>query len=131
MSLALFLDLQKDWLRQIEESPFQNLDSITFLNYEGFDFKSILKYSPVNYGICNKRAAVLITSRGCPYNCIFCFYTQGDGYRMRSLDNVFCEIDWLVEKYDIKSILILDELFGGNNERLKKFCERIKKYNLQ
>lgn len=111
--------------------PISNLDSIAFPDYEGFDFGSTLNYSPVNYGIYNKRAAVLITSRGCPYNCTFCFHPQGDGYRVRSLDNVFCEIDWLVEKYDIKSILILDELFGGNNERLKEFCSRIKKYNLQ
>lgn len=111
--------------------PISDLDSIAFPDYEGFDFGSTLKYSPVNYGIYNKRAAVLITSRGCPYNCTFCFHPQGDGYRARSLDNVFREIDWLVEKYNIKSILILDELFGGNNARLKEFCTRIKEYNLQ
>lgn len=109
----------------------RDLDSIAFPDYDGFDFASTLKYAPVNYGIYNKRAAVLITSRGCPFNCTFCFHPQGDNYRSRSLDNVFAELDWLVGKYDIKSVLILDELFGGNDRRLKEFCHRIKKYNLQ
>ena len=109
----------------------KDLDSIAFPDYDGFDFASTLKHAPVNYGIYNKRAAVLITSRGCPFNCTFCFHPQGDNYRSRSLDNVFAELDYLVERYNIKSVLILDELFGGNNHRLQEFCRRIEKYNLQ
>ena len=125
------LDEKQHLIKTARREPIADLDSIAFPDYEGFDFGSTLKYSPVNYGIYNKRAAVLITSRGCPYNCTFCFHPQGDGYRVRSLDNVFSEIDWLVKKYDIKSVLILDELFGGNNQRLKDFCRRIKEYKLQ
>lgn len=111
--------------------PIKDLDSIEFPDYDGFDFESTLEYSPVNYGIYNKRAAVLITSRGCPFNCSFCFHPQGDSYRTRSLDNVFKEIEYLKDRYRIRSLLILDELFGGNSKRLKEFCKRIKKYNLQ
>lgn len=114
-----------------KREPIKDLDTIAFPDYDGFDFEKTLEYSPVNYGIYNKRAAALITSRGCPYNCTFCFHPQGDGYRARSLDNVFAELDYLVERFDIKSVLILDELFGGNSKRLKEFCNRIKKYNLQ
>lgn len=114
-----------------KRAPIKDLDTIAFPDYDGFEFDKTLDYSPVNYGIYNKRAAVLITSRGCPYNCTFCFHPQGDGYRERSLDNVFEELDYLVDRFDIKSVLILDELFGGNSKRLKEFCSRIKQYNLQ
>lgn len=111
--------------------PIEDLDKLPYPDYDGFDFESTLKYSPVNYGIYNKRSAVLITSRGCPYNCTFCFHPQGDKYRTRSLDSVFAELEWLIDKYQIESVLILDELFGGNQKRLIDFCNRIKKYHLK
>lgn len=123
---------QNGQLRETEKrEPIKDLDTIALPDYDGFDFGSTLEYSPVNYGIYNKRAAVLITSRGCPFNCSFCFHPQGDNYRIRSLDNVFEEIELLISKYQIRSILILDELFGGNTARLREFCERIRKYELQ
>lgn len=118
-------------IRTSQRIPIKDLDTIEYPDYDGFNFESTLKFSPVNVGIYKDRAAVLLTSRGCPYNCTFCFHPQGDGYRIRSLDSVFEELEWLIDKYRIKSVLILDELFGGNVDRLIEFCKRIKKYNLQ
>lgn len=127
----VYRDIDGTLKKTSKRAPIRDLDTIVFPDYDGFEFEKTLNYSPVNYGIYNKRAAVLITSRGCPYNCTFCFHPQGDGYRARSLDNVFEELDYLVRRFNIKSVLILDELFGGNSKRLKEFCNRIKKYNLQ
>ncbi|MCK4798686.1 MAG: radical SAM protein, partial [Spirochaetes bacterium] len=76
------------------------------------------------------RPAYISTSRSCPFGCTFCYHPLGNKYRQRSLDNVFLEIDYLVEKYDINLLIILDELFSINKTRMYEFSERIKKYNV-
>ncbi|MBE5859761.1 MAG: radical SAM protein [Butyrivibrio sp.] len=106
----------------IERTParedIEDLDSLPFPDYDGFEFAGSEEIS-----IC--------TSRSCPFSCSFCFHTCGKKYRARSLDNIFKEIDWLKQKYDVKALGILDELFSINNERMHDFCERIKPYGIK
>jgi len=50
----------------------------------------------------------LITSRGCPHNCIFCAGHINYGYRLRfrSLENVAGEIDQCIQQYGITHVSI-------------------------
>jgi len=73
----------------------------------------------------------MVTSRSCPYNCTFCFHTTGKKYRQRSLDAFFEELDYVVAHYKIECVCIADELFGRDIPRVKEFCERIRRYDLQ
>lgn len=52
-------------------------------------------------------------------------------YRQRSLDSIFGELQYLVEKYHIKELFLNDELFAVNEERLHSFCQRIKPFHLK
>lgn len=82
--------------------------------------------------IVNKpREAAIIASRGCPYNCTFCFHPTGPKYRNRSIDSIFSEIDLLVDRYNINILSIYDELFSINKTKLHDFIERIKRYKLK
>lgn len=127
----IFRDADNNLCETCGRKPIENLDVLPYPDYDGFNFESTLNYSPVNFGIYGHRSAVLLTSRGCPYNCTFCFHPQGDMYRSRDLDCVFAELEWLIDRYKIESVLVLDELFGGNQKRLIEFCDRIEKLNLQ
>lgn len=70
-------------------------------------------------------------SRSCNYNCTFCFRQNGYRYKQRSLDNIFEEIDYWMQRNSIDFITFSDELFGYKKEQLEKFCERIKDYNVK
>jgi len=64
----------------------------------------------------------MMTSRGCPYNCIFCasphFWRRTT--RFHSPEYVVGEIGMLAEKYKVQSIRIWDDLFTTNIGRLKE-----------
>ncbi|MFH0823228.1 MAG: radical SAM protein [Pseudomonadota bacterium] len=69
---------------------------------------------------------MILTARGCPYNCKFCTfnlnpYTQKRRYSARSIDSVMEEIRQLTAGV----VLIADENFFVNPQRAKKLCERI------
>lgn len=57
--------------------------------------------------------ARIITSRGCPQQCIFCQIDAicGRKFRARSAESILTEIEWLRNKYHIKSLIVDDDNF--------------------
>ena len=108
-----------------------DVDSIPWPDYEGFDYGTYLKSSDVGiHGLHYKHAAMFLSSRSCPYNCTFCFHTIGNKFRQRSLDDFFAEVDQLISQYEIDFFYTHDEFFTYSFERAKEFCERMGKYNI-
>mgnify|MGYP001566633989 CR=1 FL=1 len=110
----------------------ENIDSIPWPDYKGFEIEKYLRIPPPGISGLNRQNTIfMLASRSCPYNCTFCFHSAGKKYRQRSLDSFFEELDYMVLQYNIKFICMADELFARNIQRVKEFCERIKKYNIQ
>ena len=67
----------------------------------------------------------LITSRGCPYECIFCSarLLSGRRYRFHSPERIMEEIEQLVQNYDAQEVVFLDDNFTVNRQRVLKFCD--------
>lgn len=81
-----------------------------------------LKNYSSNARIIRKFMAPLLTSRGCPYRCTFCCKNIfGTEYRMRSVENVYKEIQWLRREFGVNQLDILDNNFTLNQERTKQF----------
>jgi anaerobic magnesium-protoporphyrin IX monomethyl ester cyclase len=77
----------------------------------------------------------VVTSRGCPYNCIFCSQRliSGRQYRFRSCERVIEEVDLLVNGLNQQNIAFLDDDFLINKNRVRTLCEAIvkNKFNLK
>ena len=117
----------------------RNIDGYPWPDLDGFDYaqtmrelQNISDFSVFAGSVLERpRMIPLITSRACPYSCTFCFHTGGRKYTERSLDDVFAELDYHVNKFKANFIVILDEVFCPNKTRMREFCARIKPYGVK
>ncbi len=95
------------------------LDSIPFPRYVNFDLKRYTKELP------------LITSRGCPYRCIFCPHSlMSTKFRARSAANVVDEIEYWYGR-GIKQFVVDDDNFTLVKERVYNICDEIERRGLK
>ena len=110
----------------------ENLDEIPFPARHLADFNKYLFPPGMIRGQWFDRATTVMTSRGCPYHCIFCssHLLFGRTVRRRSVDNVIAELKYLVENYHVDGIWFIDDTFTVDYRWVMQFCDRLKKENL-
>ncbi len=99
--------------------------SVAILEELPFPARDLLPNDRYRYPLCgNRRMTTIISSRGCPYRCVFCDKgIFGNKWRARSADNVLAEIDEVFHKYEVRYLVFYDDLFVLNRNRLYEICE--------
>ncbi len=105
--------------------PIEDLDSIPFPAWDLIDFKRYSKETSMNIYCHSTPWAVIFTSRGCPFHCAYCHNIFGKRTRFRSPENVIAEIELLTQKYGVKEIQIVDDIFNLDLARAKRVCDLI------
>lgn len=107
--------IRKNYLKNIDFIPAWDL--ISFKLYSGFN--------PARF---NPQALVL-WSRGCPFNCVFCsncvWRTSIPKVRFRSPKNIVDELEILNKTYGIKEFFIGDDELNTNPKWLMSVCDEI------
>ncbi|MDP8235249.1 MAG: radical SAM protein [Candidatus Erginobacter occultus] len=112
--------IPRSYQAQIDEIPFPARHLLPFQEYR----PAITNYRRLP-------ATQIITSRGCPYHCIFCHKsTTGNVFRAHSPEYVLREIETLIDDYGVKDIQIFDDTFTLDPERVQRICEGIKERKL-
>jgi len=85
-----------------------------------------VKESPLR-GEISKPWTIVTTSRGCPYNCVFCSncIVWGRKWRARTPKNVVDELEQVVKTYGIKQIDFYDENMTLDKNRVADICDLI------
>ncbi|MHA1716532.1 MAG: B12-binding domain-containing radical SAM protein, partial [Promethearchaeota archaeon] len=69
----------------------------------------------------------IMITRGCPFNCIHCTkIVHGYKIRKRSVENVIGEIKYLIERFNAKEILIIDDNFTFDVEYAEAILDAIR-----
>jgi len=85
----------------------------------------------VNRRMTSAKNTTVLTSRGCPYGCIFCSKSiYGRDFRQRSPQNVIDEMKFL-ENEGYGEILILDDTFTVSKKWVLEFCRLFTQQNLK
>lgn len=76
---------------------------------------------------------ILMTSRGCPWQCTFCGAdtTWGRGFRGTSVARVLDELETALARLPVRMIQIKDDTFTTNKKRVIELCRGIRARNLR
>lgn len=108
-----------------KRQPIMNLDRLPFPAWNLLP-DLVKYYQPAADSLNRGPATLLITSRGCTGQCIFCDRSVfGNLCRCYSADYVIRMIRYLQENYGIRELFIEDDNFILFKTRLKQICERI------
>lgn len=98
-----------------ERELIPDLDELPFPARHLFDLKAYPLYAPTG-----EQMLTVLTSRGCPYKCSFCFKgIVGRTYRQRSPENIVAELRQLIDRYGVRNFYFMDDLFTINVKRLE------------
>lgn len=104
----------------------EDLDSLPFPDYA-------LLYENTSLGRYPLKS--IITSRGCPYNCTYCFNSawrklyagKGRSIRRHSVDYVLDEIFYIRKRWPLSFVKFYDDIFAYRvDEWLEEFCKKYK-----
>lgn len=105
------------------------LDKVPFPDREDFRLE---KYQQAFFS--GKKTALIISSRGCPYNCSFCLWPDtlfGHKYRYRGAKNVVDEIEFLIKTYGVDELYFDDDTFVINKKVTIDLCDEILKRGIK
>jgi radical SAM superfamily enzyme YgiQ (UPF0313 family) len=102
----------------------KDVESIPWPAYHLFKIERYTNLQPLTDGLDpNARTYTLVTSRGCPYQCIYCSKPiTGNTWRARSAEDVVAEWRYLVQEMGATEIGITDDVWNLKLERSKEIC---------
>jgi anaerobic magnesium-protoporphyrin IX monomethyl ester cyclase len=94
---------------ELNALPFPAWDLLDHKLYAKMDSAATVGHRPY---------MAIITSRGCPFKCVYCHQTMGKVYRKRSAESVLSEIEELHFKHGFREFEIIDDCFNLDRERM-------------
>ena len=107
----------------VENDPRAPIHNIEALPFPARDLLPMEKYAA--FGARRTPNDYILSSRGCPYSCIFCadHVVHGKKFRYRSPENVVEEIQHLVQERGVREIDFIDDNFTLLPQRVEEICD--------
>lgn len=102
----------------------KDLDNIPWPAYDLFKIERYTNLQPLTDGLDpHPRSYTLLTSRGCPFQCIYCSKpVTGNTWRPRQPQEVVKEWAYLVRELGATEIGVTDDVWNLDRERSKEIC---------
>jgi radical SAM superfamily enzyme YgiQ (UPF0313 family) len=105
-----------------------DVDALGYPDWSKLDFskyENIMGQAPIL-----RKAAPILTSRGCPYSCTYCHDLFQKKFRARSAENIVEELE-LLHNLGVHDICVIDDIFNFDNNRVLKIFNLIAQKNLK
>jgi anaerobic magnesium-protoporphyrin IX monomethyl ester cyclase len=100
-------------------------DEIPMPAYDLLPMERYFQMEIPGFPTLHPRPFQIFTSRGCPYQCIYCHDLFGKRFRPRSPENVLSEMRHLYDRYGVREFLIYDDNFTFDQDRARRICQLI------
>ena len=112
-----------------------DLDEIPMYDYDlcGDDYFTNPAFTTYG-GIQKKTASIhVLTSRGCPFKCVFCASWKVHGRKMRyySIDRIKKEFSFLVKEFGVETLIFQDDHFMGDQKRALEIVQYVGELGLK
>jgi anaerobic magnesium-protoporphyrin IX monomethyl ester cyclase len=109
---------------------YDNLDRIIDVDYSLVDVPAYSMreaFSPFTKFSASSKQFFIVTSRGCPFKCVFCAEPSFHGANMRyvSVDRAIEHVASLKERYGLSVLTIYDDQILMNKPRAKEFFAKL------
>lgn len=115
-----------------------NLNTVIDLDYSLVDVKKYSMkeaFSPFASYRENKdvKQFFLVTSRGCPFKCVFCAEPSLHGYGMRyaDVDDIIDHVKKLIDQYGLNVLTFYDDQLLLNVKRAKELFRKLSKFKIR
>jgi anaerobic magnesium-protoporphyrin IX monomethyl ester cyclase len=113
----IFLTNPRLKIKDLDKVPFPARNLVPMDKYYSFISKK-------------KNYTILMSSRGCTFQCSFCEQRTGD-VRYRSAKNVADEFEECFNNYGVREIDVFDPLFTINKKRVIEICKEIQRRDIK
>ena len=123
--------------RKPKTKHLENLNEVIPIDYSlinADDYGMIEAFSPFRKAKDDEvKQFFIVTSRGCPFKCVFCAEPtlHGGSMRYASLEVLENHVKYLVDTYGMNVLTIYDDQLLLNHKRAKEFFRMLAKYNLR
>lgn len=122
-----YLNEQNEIVNNPERPLVKDLDIFPMPAYHLLPIK---KYFPAVGTYKKKPAISMVTSRGCPGKCTFCYQPYGTNLRWHSAQRIYDEVILLINNYSIKEICFYDDNFATSKQRISQLCDLLIKNHI-
>ncbi|MCD4655531.1 B12-binding domain-containing radical SAM protein [bacterium] len=128
------LSLESDNLSLYQTPPHKliPMDDLPWVDYTLIDAEKYI-YTWSLQELRMVRVIPVHAARGCPWHCTFCINTTINSerrYRYRGTEDMLDEIEHLVTTYKLEMIILSDEEFFADRQRVESFLDGLEKRNL-
>ncbi|MGH9338196.1 MAG: B12-binding domain-containing radical SAM protein [Acidobacteriota bacterium] len=113
----------------VKRPMIEDLDVIPRPNYDLLEMEHYFTRAPST----SEAQLQIVTSRGCPFDCEFCYNLKFNERRFRyhSAERVVSDIVHVARKFDVNAIFIEDDYFFGHPGRVEEICDLLLQENLE
>ena len=121
-------------VNNVVSKPILNLDDLPYPAYHLIHLEKYFQAKELGFEVRGRyeypgseQCIPMITSRGCPYNCIFCsiYLHMSRKWRAHSPEYVLNHTKYVVDKYDIRHIHFEDDTINIDSNRFEKIIDGI------
>lgn len=116
-----------DFIKDLDEIPFYDYD---ILDKDGYGLNpTISAYTSINEKM---NSAPVMTSRGCTHRCSFCssHTVHGRSMRYHSLNRIRADLQFLKDRYQVKTIVFQDDHFLADKQRAFEIIDMLREMDL-
>lgn len=106
-------------------SYIEDLDALPLPAWDLIDMEAYFDVPRQGFIAKYRNYFSVFSSRGCPFNCIYCHNVFGKRFRARSPESVLNEIEQLISRYGVREIQFIDDIFNLQRDRAEAILQGI------